>query len=400
MSRFAIRTSSRNPALWMAAGYGGYFTAVGCYFPFIALYYRHLGLSGAEIGLLTAMLPFATAVLAPGWGFIADRYGAHRLILRGALIFAAVAALAITRFTTFAPIAGLVALLALVAAPTLPFLDSFGITISQKQGLGYGRIRVWGSAGYIVASAVVGWLMGRSVSSLFLLTYAAALLLTAAATLGLPALHERPSQRTWRGSAAVLRRPAMLVLLLTTYLVSVSTTAIYNFLGIYLAELGGGATFVGAANALAAVSELPVLMFGATLAAWIGNRRLLLLAIAVYMLRYLAYSVAPGPAWILPIQLLHGLSFGANLMASVTLVNDIAGAELAATAQGLLASAFAFGSITGSLAGGVLLDRFGVVVIFRLAALCALAGLAIFILGSRVMVAAEASSRETVAGSQ
>ncbi len=391
MARSSTSRVTVHPGVWIGAGYGAYFAAVGCFFPYIALYYRHLGLSGPEIGVLTAVPPLATALLAPVWGLLADLYDIHRLARRGALILAGLAALLLRAATGFAPILITVIFFALVAAPALPLLDSFGITISERYGVAFGKIRLWGSAGYVVASSAVGWLMGGTVSGLFLAAYAIALLLAAAATAGLPALHEQKLRRTWKGTSVLLRRPAMFILLVTGFLVAIGTSAMNNFLGIYLAELGGSAGLVGAANALSAVSEIPILLFGAALSTWLGSRRMLIMAVVVvvYIFRLLAYSVLPGPAWVFPVQLFHGLSFGANLMASVTLVNQIVGSELAATAQGLLASALAFGTITGSLAGGALLDQAGVVVIFRLAAVVMLLGLSIFLLGSRWIASAE-----------
>lgn len=62
-------------------------------------------------------------------------------------------------------------------------------------------------------------------------------------------------------------------------------------------------------------------------------------------MRILLYSVVPSAPWVLAIQLLHGCTFGLYLIASVTLVHELVGSELAATAQGLLASAMAFGHV-------------------------------------------------------
>ena len=389
MTPVSTSQATPHPGVWMGAGYGAYFAAVGCFFPYIALYYRHLGLSGPAIGLLTAIPPLATALLAPVWGLVADRYGLHRRVLRGALILSGVAALGLRAATGFAPLLIAVVCFALVAAPVLPLLDSFGITISQRYGLAYGKLRLWGSAGYVVAASAVGWLMGGTVSDGFLAAYALALLLAVGATAGLPALHGQQVRRTWSGTAGLVRRPAMVILLVTGFLVSVGTSALNTFLGIYLAALGGGAGLIGAANALAAVSEIPILLGGATLSRGLGSRRLLILAVVVYIGRLVAVSVIPGPGWVFPVQLFHGLSFGANLMASVTLVNQIVGTERAATGQGLLASALALGTITGSVAGGELLDRIGVVAVFRLAAVVMLLGLGVFLAGRRWMAAAE-----------
>ena len=115
----------------------------------------------------------------------------------------------------------------------------------------------------------------------------------------------------------------------------------------------------------------------------LGGRRMLAVALIIYCVRLLLYSVLPSAVWVLPVQLLHGFSFGIYLMAAVTLVHQFVGSDLAATAQGLLASAMAFGQMTGSIVGGILLDRVGIFVVYRLSIIVTALALAVFVLGMR-----------------
>ena len=383
-----LRRASR-PIIWTGSSYFAYYLAIGCFMPYITLHYRQLGLSGGQIGLLTALPPLAIALLAPLWGVITDVRGAHRLVLRAALALSAIAALGIAQLSTFGQIAGLVGLLAISASPVASLLEGYGVTIGERTGVGYGRLRLWGSLGYIMAAFGLGLLMRGSISRLFLVAYAVALAVACAATFGLPPLGDRKVKPKTGGARRLLRRPAILVLLLTTYLMALSGSAIPNFLSIHIAALGGGTGQIGLANALAGTSEMPVLLFGAALASRLGSRRMIIMATLVYTLRHLGYSLAPGPSSILLLQLLHGLSFGANLVASVSLVHQLAGVQLAATGQGLLASSFSLGMITGALGGGALLDQIGTANIYRLAAGIAVLALGVFVVGSRLFAADE-----------
>ena len=160
----------------------------------------------------------------------------------------------------------------------------------------------------------------------------------------------------------------------------------YTFLGIHMQEMGGSASLVGLAFALSALSELPIVAFGGRLLARFGAFRLICFALVVYTVRFIAFSLITEPEWILPVQLLHGLSYGAYLMASVTLAHRIAGRQQAATAQALLtAVSFGFGSITGSLVGGALLDSIGTTGLFRGAAVLMLINLGVLLAGNRVV---------------
>ncbi|WP_025745806.1 MFS transporter [Kallotenue papyrolyticum] len=355
---------------WLQWSYWWYYAAIGCLIPYLALYYRVLQLSGLQIGALIAVLPLGTALFAPLWGALADAFSAHRLVLRLALLLAALAALLLTWARSFETLLGVILLLSISAAGAPPLLDGYAMLISEREGRSYGRLRVWGSFGFIAAVWIVGWLMRERISTIFLIAYALSLLLAGLATVGLPPLRPRIAQPVWQGVHTLLRDRAVGALLLTAFLTTTSGSMLSNFFSVYLVEIGGDARMVGTASALAAISELPVLIFGAWLLERFASQRVLLLAILVYLLRFGLYSLPPAPGWVLAIQLLHGLSFGAYLMASVTLAYQLAGRERAATVQGLLtSSSFGFGAILGSLLGGLLLDRVGAVGLFRVGTL-------------------------------
>lgn len=383
---FSLATDGARPDLWMRCGYWWQVAALGCLSPFLTLYFRGLGFSGPQVGALSATMPLATALLAPAWGLLADLSGRHRALLRAAQLGAALSALLLTHTTAFTPTLATLLALACCVAPLGSLLDSFGVAIAERRGVAYGQLRVWGSFGFIVASGLVGRWMGGAVSPRFLLAYAAALLLACATTLGLPPLAARARTAGWRprDAASILRRRPVLLLLATAYLAACGTSILYTFFGIYLTSLGGSAQALGLAFAIGASSELPMLAFGGRLLDRLGPRRLLALALALYTVRFALYGIPPAPRLVLAVQILHGLSYAAYLMATVTLMHRLAGRRLAATAQALLASvSLGFGTVTGALVGGALLDRVGAVGLFRLAAALTLAALILFLAGAR-----------------
>lgn len=370
-------------SLWMGIIYTIYYAGIACWGPYITLYYKELGLSGIEIGILAALPALAMAFLAPLWGMLADLWNIHRLILRGALIAVALAVVGLSYATTFGPILLMVLLMALFGVPVSPILDSYAVAISKRSGISFGQLRVWGSVGYTITAWAIGWFMGGLVSAIFLSFYAIALVLTCLVSVGLPAQRISPRTMDWHGAAALLRNRSMIVLLSTIVLVSVSTSSMMSFFGIYLKELGGSATLVGTASAVAALSELPIMAFGRRLEARLGAERMFVLSILIYAIRLVVYSLLSTVTWILPIQLLQGVSFGLYLMSSVALIHQLVGPELGATAQGLLSSALSFGQITGALGGGALMDHIGVIGLYRIGIGIILIALAIYVFGFR-----------------
>lgn len=371
MSRLLRRSRSRPRAsAWLSGCYFWYFAAVGCLGPYITVYYRHLRFTGFQIGVLAAILPLGIALIAPLSGTLADTFSAHRLLVRVTLIFASFTAFLLGQAASFIAFLLLMIVLAVSLAAIPMLLDSFAMVISAQENVSFGQLRVWGSVGYILSVWLLAWLMGAAISNIFLIAYGIALLMTCASTLGLPPVPMAAARQTiWQGMSAMVHDRSVALLLFTVYLVTSNATILMSYLSLYILELGGTAALIGAASVVAAISEMPVMVFGQRLLNHFSSRKILALAVSVYLIRFLCYSIPLPGSLVLVVQLLHGLSFGLYLMSSVMLVHELAGRERAATAQGVLSStSLGFGAITGALVGGVLLDRIGAVGIFRVAA--------------------------------
>jgi MFS transporter, PPP family, 3-phenylpropionic acid transporter len=203
-------------------------------------------------------------------------------------------------------------------------------------------------------------LMSGGMSNRFIFAYAGAHLLTSASTLMLPKLAERKPRRLFDGLGEIRKRKPFLLLLLVAYLIASGVAMVNTFLGIHIRGLGGGTDIVGIAFAVAAVSELPIIGFGSWILKRLGPQRMIVIALVAYIVRFVLLASAPSAEWVIVAQLFHGVSFGTFLVASINLAHRAVGQENAATAQALLgAMSFGFGSITGAMVGGVLLDAVG-----------------------------------------
>lgn len=366
------------------SGYFWFYAAIGAFSPFVSLYYRDLGMTGLQLGVLMALPALWAALTGPVWGAVADSLAIHRMLLRITLLVATVVALLATRPTHFVSLLILMSILAASLVPIAPLMDSYAITEAERRGTSYGSLRVMGSIGYTVMVLVMGWVLGDDVSSRFLIWYAGCLALAWLSIFGLPRLVERRPRPLLDGLQAVGRSAPFLLLILVAYLLASGFAVISSFLSIHMQELGASTDLIGVAFAVSAVSEFPVLFFSGWLLTRVRPSRVLLIAICAYLARFAILSVAPDAGWIIASQLMHGLSFGAFLIASVTLAHRLVGKENAATAQAVLGTmSIGFGSITGSLIAGALLDVVSTYTIFRGVTLLMGATLAIFVVGNR-----------------
>lgn len=374
---------SPSPITAVSLAYFTYYGAIGCFFPFIGVHFRQLGLDGTQIGVLMTVPAIGVAVFAPLWGMLADRFDKHRLVMRMSLAPAAVAAATLAFADSFSALLFVSAVWAFFVAPSASIIDSYAVAISEQFGVAFGRLRLWGTLGFIAGVALLGWWMGDAVDSRFLLVYAACLLCTAAATLAFPAIHRHTRRMTLQDVGDALRRPVLVGLLAAYFVLSIALSTVNQYFGIYMTELGASARLLSTSSVLLAVAELPILFGSARIVERFGSRRMLMAAMLVYAFRFAVYSLLRAPEWVLPVQLLNGLSFGMLVLAITRLAHEFSGPQLTATAQGLLASAQATGSIIGLFTTGALLDVYGIFAIFRGMALVSLLAFVIFRFGLR-----------------
>ncbi len=368
-------------------GYLWFFGAIAAFNPYIAMYYRSLEFTGLQVGILTAMPAVGLALSGPFWGSVMDALGIHRLVLRLALLLTALFAIGVAQASTFTTVFVFVTALAFSLVPLRALLDAYAIALSEHTHRSFGNIRSWGSVGYFVAVLGLGRIMGKDVSSLFLYAYAGFLILTLLSMWRLPNLASRQPSQIIDGLKDVQANKPLILLLVVAFLLMVAYATIYLALGIHMRDtLGGSTNQVGIAFAIGAAAELPAFMFAGRLIRKLGERRLILIVITTYALRFLLLWLIADAAWVIAVQTMHMTTFALFLVVSVPLAHKLAGGQHPATTQALLTTtSFGFGNIVGSVGGGALLDYIttGQLFLMVFAMLCVT--LVIFMVGSRAL---------------
>jgi MFS transporter, PPP family, 3-phenylpropionic acid transporter len=383
-------TSSRTEwgaANWMiSAGYVWFFAGIAAFTPFAAIYYRSLGFNGFQVGLLAALPAIGLALSGAMWGAAADTWGTHRTMLRIALGLGAIFAMLASRAEGFPLILAWIALLSFSVVPLRSLMDNYAVVIGEKTGRSFGAIRLWGAFGYTSFALTLGRLMNQEVTALFLVAYSVSLALTLVSTYWLPPLRHRVSRPLFDGLREMRSNRPLLLLLFVAYAQAVAASLIVVSLGVHITSLGGSTSQVGIAFAVAAVSELPVFIAGSWLVRRLGASRMLAIIIVLYLIRMTLLGLVDVPGWVIPLQAMHGVTFGAFLVAGVPRAHALAGQEHPATAQALLTMvSFGFGNITGSFLGGALMDITSTSNIFLGVAVMMAMTLVFFVIGDRTL---------------
>lgn len=377
----------KSARLMSGFGYLWFFGAIAAFNPYIAMYYRSLDFTGLQVGILTAMPAVGLALSGPFWGSVMDALGIHRLILRLALFLTAIFAIATAKADSFTTVFVFVTALAFSLVPLRALLDNYAVAVAERTRSSFGTIRSWGSVGYFVSVLGLGQLMGKDVSSLFLYAYAGFLFLTLLSMWFLPNLSGKQPSHIIDGLKEVQSNKPLLLLLATAFLLMVAYASIYLALGIHIRDtLGGSTNQVGIAFAVGAAAELPAFVFAGRLMRKVGERKLILAAITAYMVRFALLALITDPAWIIPVQATHMVTFALFLVVSIPLAHKLAGGNHPATTQALLTTtSFGFGNIVGSVGGGALLDYITTAQLFWVACGLMAGTLAMFVIGSNAL---------------
>ncbi len=344
------------PYARLGAFYFWYFASLGALLPYWGLYLESRGFSGAQIGAAMGIL-LGTKVFAPYlWGWVADHYGYRLRLIRVATAAAVVAFALIPQTDSFWTLALVLLLYAFFWNASLPQFEAVTMNFLGEQAADYGRIRLWGSVGFIFSVIALGPLIERfgpqslpyCVVPLLVAKWLSTLLLLEPA--GAASAGPRASL------ARVLREPAVLALLAVCFLVQFSHGPYYGFYTLYMRDAGYSEGVIGVLWALGVVSEIYVFI---AMPRWLRNygpRKLMLAAVAITALRWILLAAVPqfwGMAVL--IQLMHMATFGLYHAVGIHLINAMFTGTLQGRGQALYSAvSFGAGGACGSLAAGML----------------------------------------------
>lgn len=346
-------------ANWMISfGYVWFFAGIAAFTPFAAIYYRSLDFSSVQVGLLAAMPAIGLAITGAMWGAIADTMAKHRTMLRVALLLGAIFAFLASRAEGFPLVFTWIVLLSLSTVPLRSLMDHYAVLIGGHIKKPFGRIRLWGAFGYTAFALSLGRIMNEEVTSFFLVAYGVSLLLTLVSTYSLPQLPVQERRPLLEGVGELLQNRRLMLVLVVAFAQAVAAFLIVASLGYHITSMGGNASQVGVAFAVAAVSELPIFLIGYWLYKKVGPDRLIAILLAFYAVRMLLLAVVQTPESVIVLQALHGVTFGGFLVVCVPRAHELARGRHSATVQALVTlAAFGLGNIAGSFLGGALLDH-------------------------------------------
>lgn len=346
--------------------YAASFLVVGIQSPFWPVWLAGRGLDAREIAALFAAAIWVKVVATPAIGALADRLGQRRAMMAVLAGIAWLGYASLWRAYGFWTLLCLTLIAGVAQSALMPLGDSITLAAVRRDGLDYGRVRVWGSVSFIVAAMASGAVLSRTAAPdpngnavLVLVLAASAVLLLAC--LAVPAPPREPVSETGRSALAAMAADRRFwSFVLTAAALQASHQVYYGFGTLYWRSQGISDAVIGCLWAEGVLAEIVLFWQGSRLLTRLGPLGLMALGGGAGILRWGLAGLVPGllPAAVL--QLLHALTFGATHLGAMNFLSRTVPPGASASAQALYSGTSAgIGSGIVMLGAGALYASYG-----------------------------------------
>ena len=362
---------------WRLSGYYFfYFAFIGAFSPYFGLYLQSLSFSAWDIGLLMSQMQLMRLFGPNLWGWVADHFGRHLLVVR---LAGAISLAGFSAFFWLDKLPGMLLAMAVLAffwSAALPLVETLTFSHLREEPTRYSRIRVWGSIGFIVAVMATGTILDHFPAASILWVCWLILFGILGVALILPEAQPMQHAEDAPSIAEILRQPRVRAFMLACLAMSAAHGAYYVFYSIHLTAHGYSKAEIGALWSLGVLAEIGVFMLMSRLALRFSLRAILLASFGAAVLRFLlmGWGVESASLMIF-VQILHGLTFGTHHSASIAAVNLWFPGKAQGRGQALYSSlSFGAGGLIGALVSGGIWDDWGAGWTFTLGASFAFLG--------------------------
>ena len=363
----------------LAGFYFFYYCIVGTFMPYWSLYLQDQGFSFEQIGILSS-IAIITRFFAPFiWGWVADKSGKRMRLVRIATWMEAVIWFLIFIIPNdFQSVAMLMLIFSFFQNAILAQFE--GVTLfwlGERRAELYGKVRKWGSIGFIVGVFSIGALLeivDISMLPIMLLCIAFTAFLWSF-TVKEP--QDAPqSQKQLEALLPVLKRPVVSAFFCIEFIMLFAQAPFYSFYSNYLKANGFSTTSIGFLWSVGVIAEIIMFAYATFFLKKLSWRVLVSICLLMTGLRFIIAGSFPNSfsAQFLS-QTMHAFSFGLFHMIAMRIIFQNFTAGQQGRGQALYSTMWGLGVASGSLLAGHYWQSLGGEMIFILAGCSIIFGL-------------------------
>lgn len=328
------------PFSWLSLFLIAIYFVYGAYVPFWSLWLESKGLSAEQIGLLIGLglgIRFAGNLLIMG------RANRASLLIPTCRYLAVLSLLCYLGFywvDSFWALLALMLLANFIYPTLLPLSEALAARMMLQVKLDYGKVRLWGSAAFIVGSTLVGalvqhygasWVLHAMILGLLLLTGLSWLPMA-------PAPQDAPSSGNKIGFRSLLTDKSFVIFLVVVSLLQGSHAAYYGFSALYWKAHGYAENVIGYLWALGVLAEILMFALSRRLLKGVSYQQLFFIGGLGCVLRWIMLANTTELVWLGVAQLLHAVTFCVSHLGAIRYMTQQLPAEQVIPAQTLYAA--------------------------------------------------------------
>jgi PPP family 3-phenylpropionic acid transporter len=334
-----------------------YFGLLGIFMPYVGLFLDDRGFTSSQIGTLLAVTALFRIIGPNLWANKADSSGRVAEVLRLGCLLAFIVFMAVFVVYDYWLLTLTFCLMMMFWTAVLPQLEVITIKVTHASKGGYGKLRLWGSIGFIVCSLVAGSLIDLYGPSVIAIISSVSLLLLYISSLLIVSPQQKDETKhkasgDWKQAFSLI----FIIFIISNTLLQVSFGAYYNFFALYMNDLGYSGLQTGIFIAVGVFAEVFIFIFALRLVKQFDVISLLALSIILTGVRWIGLAYFADEAVVIVMcQILHALSFGLSHVASVYFLSQHFSERFQSRAQAIYVSvSFGVGSAVGSFIAGYL----------------------------------------------
>ncbi|HVX73462.1 MAG TPA: MFS transporter [Devosia sp.] len=327
-----------SPELRATLYYSTVFMTSGATAAYGGIWFQDQGLSSGEIGLIGSVPVFIMLVLNLLVGRIADRAQDWRQVIVIGALLGGLIPIGLFFVHGFVGILLVWTLASLPVAAIGPVADAAALRMTNRNGTDFGFIRAWGTVGYMAMTVATGQIVTWFGGGIFLPFFVALALLRGAAALQLPNFRAPKEEQTLAHKLGASRlrevmKPWFLLPLVGWSMVFATHLVLNSFQALLWRGEGMPDLTIAILIALGAASEAAMMFVFKRFVGRFPARRVILASAVVAVLRWAAMAVTADVAILVPLQLLHSVTFAMGYMGCVHFIANWTSEDIAAEAQ-------------------------------------------------------------------
>lgn len=363
---------------WRLSGfYFFYFSLVGAFSPYWSLYLQSLEFNALQIGVLMS-LSLIVRIFSPSiWGWLADHTGKRIRVVQIAALCGFLCFCGFLLGESFIWMFFVMLLLSFFWSASLPLMEAITLSHLGDHTDKYGRIRSWGSVGFVLTVIGVGYLL-ENIAIAWLIWIVLGL------KLGMVIFSYQIPEKEMISHVAghhsvkqICLRPEVLAFLIASLLMLFAHGAYYTFFSIYLVEHAYDKGFIGWLWAIGVICEIGIFFIMPWLMRHFSLKLILIFSFACATLRFL--MIGWGVEWpiiMVVAQILHAATYGAHHIAAMMVVHQFFRGRHQAKGQAIYTSiAYGIGGAIGAISSGYTWDLLGADMTFFVSSAASFIGL-------------------------